>query len=461
MSETRKIKVGDVVREIESGNWDGAKVLVETAQELGINVCRDIYLKQSVAEKLLSDLSKLEIAVAKEIAEISPRVFVAAACHGVAAINFCLKNLVLRGEKLPPVPNEGAMRHFGRNMYFEAAENAATHNQIGVLEYLKELGVYVNMSPCMSALRQDNLPLLLWLEKNYPDRIYYCFDYHLAGNSFECDKYFYSKGYTPCYESYKTALANDDGVYVEWLQSIECPGTFEDDCIPDIKIVIEKFDSELTPTDFPWLLKLAQEKNFPPINLDSKKETSRETSTHFTEPRGYTCYLVRRMDELVEYEPFWENEDVTKYIFTYISKLKIPVGSILRWLESNTKEKSVLMISCLDLDKYMRAEIYSLYDCIVWDEDRTNIFTQEELETLLNPDYGFLFLVDLNHWIEQEGSFQAVEFRDRVDILIEKYKSKIPQLQDPINIARWTQLKESDSYKDEVSDFLHELGMWN
>lgn len=124
----------------------------------------------------------------------------------------------------------------------------------------------------------------------------------------------------------------------------------------------------------------------------------------------------------------------------------------------------IFFVECLDKD------ILSFMYRYMEDEDDILDYVNEGVDqkpfeefrqyTLDNIKWGLVFLSDLNNWIEGEGSYQAFEFVGKINELWEEYEDRIPQLQDLKNKEEWQKLVDEEAYKDEMHEFLYDIGIF-
>jgi hypothetical protein len=347
--------------------------------------------------------------------------------------------------------------------YFDPrlADKAANAGLVDVLEYLKDIGSEFNWGPSMTALENDNLVIFKWLELNFPDKVYYAYGYRSNCKTYDCFRYLYSKGYMPGYQNYKIALQTDDTEYAEWLISIKCPGTYDILEIPTN--YHHKFEYGLDAGDLPWILSLAKTRQFPSIN-----------KVYWTPP------LLIILEELLESPLFINDHDVLNYVFEYIGAENYIIEHFNAMTmyelfgKIKSAERTIELIDKMKLDRYTLAQLYDVYEYeadsdsiesemepIDDNDSETNLKNIKIRDYLIDKvDWGTMFLVDLNAWINREGSYQPSEFIRKIEELWEKYEDKIPQLKNIINKNEWAKLVESDPWKQDMHDFIYSLEMW-
>ena len=442
----------DIFNAIVLRDFDQAKVMRQTLIERGKRIY-DEYVAQLVIATNNTELVRLA-----NIARVIK--ITSSLCDYAASISLeMLKTCLSFGSKC--VHDQTKMYNpCGKCVWVspDAAKHAMTH--IDILDYLVEIDAPFNWGLCMRALDDDYLIAFQWLEKNRPTYMYWQYR-RIPGHTFECHRYIHSKGHMPTARVYENALKACKGktdmnsnnmLYVKWLQEIKCPGSFVVEDIPDQFEDKFKYD-EIHEGDFVWLLKLGKEKRFP--------EYIASTSEH---------PLVRIFDKLIVYDPFWEDRDITQYIFDYVGQIGFRAYQCFKILciMYNKYQRCDRMIQ---LVRYLNKDIISFMYRYIEDEDAISEYLDEEVDqkefqefrkyVLDNIRWGLVFLSDLNNWIECEGSYQAIEFVNIIEELWEKYEDRIPELRDPKNKEIWKELVEREAWKDEMHEFLYDLKIFN
>ncbi len=445
----QKIYVGYILIPIKNKSWDFATFLKSLI---------NFYNGEKVAEYLMKNNTEImRLAVIKKFAQLTNSVLDMAAGVSLEMLKICLaftgkcSDMSSKSGKHPISP-----RRMKRNCHClwitsKAVSNAADKGSIEILEYLKDIGAPFNMGPSIKALENDNLVVFKWLEINYPNNVYYKYGfrnkYGIIVKTFDCLKYIYSKGYIPSYDVYKDAIERGEDEFIQWLIDIKCPGTFEVHELPDD--YEERLKYDLHPGDFPWLIK----------HLDKFKIIVNKSKDSFDG-------VIDVLDLLVLYEPFWDDSNTPKCLFSTIGNIDInwriisKISSILR-IESLKFDQTLLILESLELDEHSYASLYNSLISYLEEEENKNTL---KLTGIMkeNISWPHMFLIDLNNWAANEGWFEATEFATEIETLWEKYESKIKVLQDEKNKKKWQTLvgDYQSLWKDDMREFLAELKMW-
>jgi len=413
-----KYKPNQIFDELKKGNIDDAVKMYNTSVS---------YVDNYLPYLIINDSIELfDIAIKHNLMQITRSL-----CDDCAGMN-----LIVLKHCLSMTPNNENM------LSTQAPINAAKHGLIDVLDYIKSIKCEFNWGVSIVAIEYDKLDVFKWLEENISDKVYYRYSFRTNKcNTFEVPKYLYSKGYQPSYYDYKKALQNEEMDYIKWLIEIKCKGTF--DIIEEPKDIIGAINN-LCPCDFCWLQKIIQEERLPEMKFDWHVSPAfikylpqivTYLKEHNVDYKYLLQYVVRNYNNIVElFLKFVNNYVDTKEI------LNADAEEILIYfvniMSPNKKEAAYMYMSCHN-DYKLVAELL-----------------------LTKTSWNYIFLDEINGWINKEGSYQPIEFVHLINELWKKYEDKVDCLQDKKNKTKWKKLIKNDPQKCDMHEFLQKIMKW-
>jgi len=438
---------------LKSGGFDFAVFMMNHVSDYRRDDCQ-----VKLAFRLLNkeDFSTFEKALEYNLAEVSTDLIDAAAGENQDLLKRLLKLTTPCIEDTHKINQNGMIKLCGCVwVSSEAIKNAAKNGKKDILLYLKEIGAPIDFGAIFAVISKDNLDVFKLMEKHFPHRVKFDYLSRYCWNStfpstFECFKYFHASGHMPTYAVYQSAMKCEPNNHklLDWLKEVRCPGTFEVYEVP--KDFEDRIKYDLNPGDFPWLIKLFQsDDKIPEMKIDD--------GIFATSPLGNSLAIIDILPDFVLHELLWKSGCAVK-LFNFIGKTKpnyLTLTVIVEALSNLSLDRCYVMIHEFCLNNHTFARLYLR---IVNEDEDHFVKIKEEMKEKVH--WGYIFLCDLNDWVECEGSFDKDEIMREVDRLWKKYEDIIPALEDEANKVKWNKFCKDEPWKDDIRKFLYDLGLW-